>query len=88
MHGTSRGSTTAALAISRSPIFAAAVLASGFYDIYTQYRYEEKYRPQIFPTKQSMQGRDIRKFPYTERSPLNHAGCRIIPAAKRRGWNK
>ncbi|MDI6737135.1 MAG: prolyl oligopeptidase family serine peptidase [Nanoarchaeota archaeon] len=81
VHGTSRSSTTASLAISRSSIFAAAVLASGFYDIYPQYKYEEKYRSQIFPTKQSMQGKDIETFPYRERSPINHVGnvnCSVL----------
>ena len=71
IHAISRSSTTVALALSRCSIFNAAILASGFYDIYKQYKFEEVNRPTIFPTKQSMQNKDIKEFPYKERSPIN-----------------
>ncbi len=81
VHGTSRSATTAALALTRSDIFNAAILASGFYDIYKQYKFDEIYRPEIFPTKQSMQAKDIEEFPYNARSPINHVdeiNCPIL----------
>lgn len=71
VHGTSRSATTTALALTKSNIFNAAIFASGFYDIYKQYKFEEVYRPEIFPTKQSMQSNNIEEFPYKERSPIN-----------------
>jgi len=72
IHGTSRSATTAALAIAKSDIFNAGILASGFYDIYTQYKYEEVHRPEIFPTKQSLGDKTLKEIPYFQRSPINH----------------
>ncbi len=71
IHGTSRGASLAALVLTKSNIFSAGILASGFYDIYKQYKYEEKNRRDIFPTKKSIQGKRIEDIPYKERSPIN-----------------
>lgn len=72
IHGTSRGATTAALALTRTGDFKAAILASGFFDIYKEYKYEEKYRSNIWPTRQAIQGKTIEEIPHFERSPINH----------------
>ncbi len=71
LHGTSRGATLAALVLAKTNIFYAGILASGFYDLYEQYKYEEKNRADIFPTKQSIQGKNIEDIPYKQRSPIN-----------------
>ncbi|MBS3140255.1 S9 family peptidase [Candidatus Woesearchaeota archaeon] len=74
IHGTSRGATTAALALTRTDYFKTAILASGFFDIYKEYKYEEQHRSNIWPTRQAIQGRNIEEIPYFERSPINHVG--------------
>ncbi|MBU2639134.1 MAG: prolyl oligopeptidase family serine peptidase [Nanoarchaeota archaeon] len=71
IHGTSRSATLAALVLSKTDIFSAGVLASGFYDLYKQYKYEEKYRKEIFPTKQALNNKEIEEVPYKQRSPIN-----------------
>jgi len=73
VHGTSRSATTAALAITRTKQFNAAILASGFYDLKEQYEYEREHRPDIFPSRQSIQGREIEEIPHQQRSPINFA---------------
>jgi len=72
IHGTSRGATAAALAISRAEIFDAAILSSGFFDILRQYKYDEVARPVDFPTKQVLQGVPIEEFPHTRLSPIHN----------------
>src|SRR3989338_879724 len=71
IHGTSRGSTLAALIISRSNLFTSAILSSGFYDIRSQYEYELKNRPEMFPTNKVLNGRRIEDFPCDTLSPIN-----------------
>jgi len=81
IHGTSRGATLAALVLTKTDIFKLGILASGFYDLLKEYNFEKKYRPDIFPTKQALGGKDIHDVPYGERSPINYASkinCPIL----------
>jgi dipeptidyl aminopeptidase/acylaminoacyl peptidase len=81
LHGTSRGAPLAALVLEQSDIFAAGILASGFYDLYEQYKYEEKYRKDIFPTKKALSGKNINQVLYKKRSPIhfvNKINCPIL----------
>jgi len=71
IHGTSRSATTAALALTRTDDFNAAILASGFYNLKKQYEYERKFRSDIFPSRQSIQGKEIYEIPHWQRSPIN-----------------